>query len=151
MQLVPLHRGARHLRLRTELALDAAEDSAAAGLAAAEAALAGASTREDLDAAAAALLPRGWVLDERGDAVPRGWGSGDDDVDSGGEGGGGAGGGRGGRRRGDWTPKIGSTVIVRQLGGAEAEVVGLDTGAGEVLVKMGSITTRAPLAGVSPA
>ena len=42
-------------------------------------------------------------------------------------------------------------MIVRQLGGAEAEVVGLDTGAGEVMVKMGSITTRAPLAGVSPA
>ena len=33
----------------------------------------------------------------------------------------------------------------------EAEVVGLDDNAGEVLVKMGSITTRAPIAGVAPA
>ena len=49
-----------------------------------------------------------------------------------------------------WTPSTGATVLVRQLGGAAAEVVGLDTSAGEVLVKMGSITTRAPLAGISP-
>ena len=40
-------------------------------------------------------------------------------------------------------------MTVRQLGGAEAEVVGLDEHAGEVMVKMGSITTRAPIAGVA--
>ena len=52
---------------------------------------------------------------------------------------------------GEWRPKVGATVTVRQLGGAEAEVVGLDEHAGEVMVKMGSITTRAPIAGVAPA
>jgi hypothetical protein len=36
------------------------------------------------------------------------------------------------------------------MGDAEAEVVELDASAGEVVVRMGSITTRAPLTGVSP-
>ena len=49
-----------------------------------------------------------------------------------------------------WVPRVGSTVTVRRMGGAEAEVVDVDELAGEVVVRMGSITSRAPLAGVSP-
>ena len=98
-------------------------------------------------------MPDGWVLDAAtGDAVP----------------------GRRRRRRRDpedarsrdddgvsfdsfdsidepaWVPRVGSTVTVRRMGGAEAEVVDVDELAGEVVVRMGSITSRAPLAGVSP-
>jgi hypothetical protein len=47
-------------------------------------------------------------------------------------------------------PRVGSTVTVRRMGDAEAEVVDVDATAGEVVVRMGSITTRAPLTGVSP-
>jgi hypothetical protein len=59
-----------------------------------------ATTREELDAAVAALLPHGWYLDERGDAVPG-------ELDDGEVEGGVGSGGRGRGRRADWTPKIG--------------------------------------------
>ena len=96
-------------------------------LAEAKEAIDAASSRDHLRDVAAEHLPPGWVFDERGDAVP---------ADDG--------------RRDEWVPEVGAEVVVRQLGGATAEVVGLDAAAGEVVVKMGSITTRAPLAGVSP-
>ena len=123
-------RAAAHLNLRVAIAVEAAEARLREGLEEAEAIIGAATTREALDEAAEAMLPDGWTLDERGEATP------------------------GARREGgggEWRPKVGATVTVRQLGGAEAEVVGLDENAGEVLVKMGSITTRAPIAGVAPA
>ena len=147
-------RGAARLSLRASLATDAAAERGAAGVAEAQSVLAAATTREDLDAAADALMPDGWILDAAtGDAVP----------------------GRQRRRRRDpedarlrdgddfdsfdsfdsvdepaWVPRVGSTVTVRRMGDAEAEVVDVDELAGEVVVRMGSITSRAPLAGVSP-
>lgn len=123
-------RAAAHLNLRVAIAVEAAEARLAEGLEEAEALIGAATTREALDDAAEAMLPDGWTLDERGDATP---------------------GRREARGCGEWRPKVGATVTVRQLGGAEAEVVGLDEHAGEVMVKMGSITTRAPIAGVAPA
>ena len=146
-------RGAAQLPLRASLAVDAAAARGVAGAAEAQSVLAAAATREAIDAAADALMPDGWVLDAAtGDAVP----------------------GRRRRRRRDpedarsrdddgvsfdgfdsidepaWVPRVGSTVTVRRMGGAEAEVVDVDELAGEVVVRMGSITSRAPLAGVSP-
>ena len=146
-------RGAARLPLRASLAVDAAAARGVAGAAEAQSVLAAAATREAIDAAADALMPDGWVLDAAtGDAVP----------------------GRRRRRRRNpedarsrdddgvsfdsfdsidepaWVPRVGSTVTVRRMGGAEAEVVDVDELAGEVVVRMGSITSRAPLAGVSP-
>ena len=146
-------RGAARLSLRASLAMDAAAERGAAGVVEARSVLAAAATREALDAAADALMPDGWILDAAsGDAVP----------------------GRRRQRRKDpedarsrdddgvsfdsfdsvdepaWVPRVGSTVTVRRMGDAEAEVVDVDELAGEVVVRMGSITSRAPLAGVSP-
>jgi DNA mismatch repair protein MutS2 len=146
-------RGAARLPLRASLAVDAAAARGVAGAAEAQSVLAAVATREAIDAAADALMPDGWVLDAAtGDAVP----------------------GRRRRRRRNpedarsrdddgvsfdsfdsidepaWVPRVGSTVTVRRMGGAEAEVVDVDELAGEVVVRMGSITSRAPLAGVSP-
>lgn len=147
-------RGAARLSLRASLAVDAASARGADGVAEAQNVLAAVATRDELDAAADALMPDGWILDAAsGEAVP---------------------GRRKARRRRDpedtrsrdddgvsfdsfdsvdeqtWVPRIGSTVTVRRMGDAEAEVVDVDELAGEVVVRMGSITSRAPLAGVSP-
>ena len=135
-------RGAKHLRLREEICVETAERRGVEAMRDAETTLSLAETREELEAFASEALPRGWTFDARGEAVPgekRG-GGGDGDGD------GGAGDGADGR---GWTPKIGSVVIVRRLGGAEAEVLDVDEGAREVLVKFGSITTRVLLAEVS--
>ena len=123
-------RGAAMLDLRTRLFLEDAEERAAEALRGAAEALEAVDDIDALDDAARAFLPPGWDLDERGDAVV-------------------ASAGAGARRA--WTPSVGAVVVVRQLGGAEAEVVGVDEDAGEVVVRMGGITTRAPLAGVRPA
>ena len=120
-------RGAAMLDLRTRLFLEDAEERAAEALRGAAEALEAVDDIDALDDAARAFLPPGWDLDERGDAVV-------------------ASAGAGARRA--WTPSVGAVVVVRQLGGAEAEVVGVDEDAGEVVVRMGGITTRAPLAGV---
>ena len=122
-------RGAAMLDLRTRLFLEDAEERAAEALRGAAEALEAVDDIDALDDAARAFLPPGWDLDERGDAVV-------------------ASAGAGARRA--WTPSVGAVVVVRQLGGAEAEVVGVDEDAGEVVVRMGGITTRAPLAGVRP-
>jgi DNA mismatch repair protein MutS2 len=147
-------RGAARLSLRASLAVDAASARGADGVAEAQNVLAAVATRDELDAAADALMPDGWILDAAsGEAVP---------------------GRRKARRRRDpedtrsrdddgvsfdsfdsvdenaWVPRVGSTVTVRRMGDAEAEVVDVDELAGEVVVRMGSITSRAPLAGVSP-
>ena len=58
------------------------------------------------------------------------------------------GGGAGWRARRRWRPTVGETVVVRQLGGAEAEVVEID--GADVTVRLGGLVTRTPLAGVSP-
>ena len=120
-------RGARLLDLRTRLALEAAETRAARGMEEAVARIESVDARDELDTVVRTLMPAGWTLDERGDAVPDG-------------------GGDAFRR---WFPRVGETVVVRQLGGAEAEVVEID--GAEVTVKMGGLVTRTPLAGVSPA
>jgi len=134
-------RGAKHLRLREEICVETAERRGVEAMRDAETTLALAETREELEAFASEALPRGWTFDARGEAVP-----GEKNRDGGGDGDGDAGDGADGR---GWTPKVGSVVIVRRLGGAEAEVLDVDEGAREVLVKFGSITTRVLLAEVS--
>lgn len=133
-----VERGARLLDLRTRLAMEAAETRAREGMEEALALIDLVDAREELDEVVRGLMPPGWTLDERGDAVPADEGEGtEDDPD---------GPGRRSRRR--WTPTVGETVVVRQLGGAEAEVVEID--GADVTVRLGGLVTRTPLAGVSP-
>ena len=133
-----VERGARLLDLRTRLAMEAAETRAREGMEEALALIDLVDAREELDEVVRGLMPPGWTLDERGDAVPADEGEGtEDDRDGPGW--------RSGRR---WTPTVGETVVVRQLGGAEAEVVEID--GADVTVRLGGLVTRTPLAGVSP-
>ena len=154
-----LSRGAARLNLRTSLAVEAAFERGVKGATVAKATLVAVDTREALDSMADLLMPDGWMLDvHTGDAVPGrqrrrrhkrpasvdpkesrddngvsfdSFDSFDDDTVA-------------------WLPHVGAKVTVRRMGDAEAEVVELDASAGEVVVRMGSITTRAPLTGVSP-
>ena len=130
-----VERGARLLDLRTRLAMEAAETRAREGMEEALALIDLVDAREELDEVVRGLMPPGWTLDERGDAVPAEEGEGMED-------------GPGWRSRRRWTPTVGETVVVRQLGGAEAEVVEID--GADVTVRLGGLVTRTPLAGVSP-
>ena len=149
-----IQRGAARLGLRASMAVEAANTRGAAGVLIAKQALTEVKSKEDLDSVADSLMPDGWIIDmATGDAVPGrrrnkrpdsvdasvlqdedgvsfdSFDSVDEDV---------------------FLPRVGSTVTVRRMGDAEAEVVDVDATAGEVVVRMGSITTRAPLTGVSP-
>ena len=115
--------------------MEAAETRAREGIEEALALIDLVDAREELDEVVRGLMPPGWTLDERGDAVPAEEGEGMGD-------------GPGWRSRRRWTPTVGETVVVRQLGGAEAEVVEID--GADVTVRLGGLVTRTPLAGVSP-
>ena len=91
--------------------------------------MAACDTREDIDDVVGASLPAGWVVDASGEAVPG------DSLDS---------------ASSRWIPEIGTLVVVRQLGSAEAEVIEVHPDANEITVKLGRISTRVSLAsGVS--
>jgi DNA mismatch repair protein MutS2 len=148
-----LLRGAALLALRTSLAVDAADARGTAGVTEAHRALSFVSTRDELDSVVDSLMPDGWIIDARtGDAAPgrrrrrkkdpEDLRSRDEDgvsFDSG-----------DGVDEPTWIPRVGSRVTVRRMGDAEAEVVAVDANSGEVVVRMGSITSRAPLTGVAP-
>tara|TARA_B100001173_G_scaffold309657_2_gene322493 strand:- start:154 stop:2853 length:2700 start_codon:yes stop_codon:yes gene_type:complete len=51
----------------------------------------------------------------------------------------------------EYVPKPKDKVLVKMLGGAEAEVVSVDLAASECTVRIGSLVTRSPLNGVSKA
>ena len=66
-----VERGARLLDLRTRLAMEAAETRAREGMEEALALIDLVDAREELDEVVRGLMPPGWTLDERGDAVRR--------------------------------------------------------------------------------
>ena len=56
-----------------------------------------------------------------------------------------------GENASEYIPKPKDKVLVKMLGGAEAEVVSVDLHANECTVRIGSLVTRSPLNGVSKA
>jgi hypothetical protein len=118
-----------HLDLRQQMIKGDIDDDVKLKLDEARELMAACETREELDEVARASLPDGWVIDAAGEAVP----------------------GTASERAVFWTPEIGSKVIVRQLGSAEAEVIDVHAETNEITVKLGTLTTRTSLAsGVSP-
>jgi len=118
-----------HLDLRQQMIKVDIENSVKIKLDEARELMAACETREELDEVARASLPDGWVIDASGEAAP----------------------GATSERAAFWSPEIGSKVIVRQLGSAEAEVIDVHVDTNEITVKLGTLTTRTSLAsGVSP-
>ena len=118
-----------HLDLRKQIIRDDANNEIERKIEEARELLAACDTREDIDDVVGASLPAGWVVDASGEAVPG------DSLDS---------------ASSRWIPEIGTLVVVRQLGSAEAEVIEVHPDANEITVKLGRISTRVSLAsGVS--
>ena len=118
-----------HLDLRKQIITDDVNNEIERKIEEARELLAACDTREDVDGVVGASLPAGWVVDASGEAVPG------DSLDS---------------ASTRWVPEIGTLVVVRQLGSAEAEVIEVHPDANEITVKLGRISTRVSLAsGVS--
>ena len=119
-----------HLDLRYQIIKSDVDERVKAKLGDALELMAASETREELEEVARTSLPEGWIIDANGEATP----------------------GDAGSRAMFWTPEVGSKVIVRQLGSAEAEVIDVHADTNEITVRLGTLTTRTSLlAGVSPA
>ena len=88
-----------------------------------------AATREEVEEIVKETFPEGFYMNARGEIAL------EDD----------------GGNASEYIPKPKDKVLVKMLGGAEAEVVSVDLAASECTVRIGSLVTRSPLNGVSKA
>lgn len=120
---------AAHLSLRGQMMKDDAESAANSKIAEARELMAACDDKDELEEVAVGSLPKGWILDASGEAIP-------EETD--------------GAAAKSWIPEIGSKVIVRQLGTAEADVIDAHPETNEITVRLGRISTRVSMSsGVS--
>jgi DNA mismatch repair protein MutS2 len=118
-----------YLKERVTIAKASFEESARNSIAKAQAECETASSIAEIEDIVKETFPNGWYLNARGEATL------EDSENSSLE----------------YIPKANDKVLVKMLGGAEAEVVSVDLQANEVTIRIGGLVTRSPMNGISKA